>query len=125
MIVANRAYREGVQGAKRKAFVGDGSANNWKLRRRFFGSFEAILDFIHALSYVFAAALAGKPFAVGWACYQEWIGWGWEGRVGKVIEELQRRQEELGKPEKERVGDEPPERGGQFAGVSAQPAGTR
>jgi len=99
-IVANRAYREGAQGAKRKAFVGDGSANNWKLRRRFFGSFEAILDFIHALSYVFAAALAGKPFAEGWKSYQEWIGWVWEGRVGKVIEELQRRQEELGKPEK-------------------------
>ena len=47
--------------------MGDGSANNWKLQRRFFGSFVPILDFIHALSYVFAAALAGRRFAAGWA----------------------------------------------------------
>ena len=99
-IVANRAYREGAQGATRKAFVADGSANNWKLRRRFFGSFEPILDFIHGLSYVFAAALAGRPFATGWECYQEWIRLVWQGRVAEVIERLERRQEELGKPEK-------------------------
>ena len=99
-IVANRAYREGAQGATRKAFVADGSANNWKLRRRFFGTFEPILDFIHGLSYVFAAALAGRPFATGWECYQEWIRLVWQGRVAEVIERLERRQEELGKPEK-------------------------
>ena len=49
-LVATTAWALGFQGAARRAFVGDGSANNWELQRRFFGSFVPILDFIHALS---------------------------------------------------------------------------
>jgi hypothetical protein len=94
------AWALALQGAKRKAFVGDGSANNWKLQRRFFASFVPILDFIHALSYVFAAAMAGRKFAAGWPCYQHWIQWVWQGEVGLVIAALQQRQTELGLPEK-------------------------
>ena len=81
--------------------MGDGSANNWKLQRRFFGSFVAILDFIHALSYVFAAAQAGRRFAAGWAVYQQWISWVWQGRVAEVIAALEGRQAELGLPEED------------------------
>src|SRR5262249_55593698 len=76
-LVAAAAWALAFQGATRRAFVGDGSANNWTLQRRFFGSFVPILDFIHALSYVFAAATAGRKFAAGWTCYREWIGWVW------------------------------------------------
>ena len=97
-LVAAAAWALAFQGAARRAFVGDGSANNWKLQRRFFGSFVPILDFIHALSYVFAAAMAGRPFAAGWACYQEWIRWVWQGQVGRVLAALQARQQELGLP---------------------------
>jgi hypothetical protein len=102
-MVASAARGEGFQGASRKAFVADGSANNWTLQRRFFGGFEPVLDFVHALAYVYAAALAGRTFAAGWACYQRWIGWAWGGEVGKVIEELRARQAELGEP----AADEP------------------
>jgi hypothetical protein len=49
-LLAAAAWVLGFQGATRKAFVGDGSSNNWTLQRRFFGSFVPILDFIHALS---------------------------------------------------------------------------
>jgi len=94
------AWAAGPQGAARRAFVGDGAANNWKLQRRFFGSFVPVLDFIHALSYVFAAAMAGRKFAAGWACYRQWIGWTWQGQVGRVIAALRQRQAELGLPEK-------------------------
>ena len=96
--LAAAAWALGFQEASRKAFVGDGSANNWTLQRRFFGSFEPILDFIHALSYVFAAALAGRKFAEGWQLYQQWIGWIWQGKVGPVLEALRARQLELGLP---------------------------
>lgn len=99
VMVAQAAHAAGFQKAARKAFVADGSANNWRLRARFFGSFVAVLDFIHALSYVFAAATAGRGFAAGWACYREWIGWVWKGEVAKVIEALGRRQEEVGEPD--------------------------
>jgi hypothetical protein len=98
-LVAAAAWALGFQGAARRAFVGDGSANNWTLQRRFFGSFVPILDFIHALSYVFAAATAGRKFAAGWTCYRQWIGWVWQGQVGLVIAALHQRQAELGLPE--------------------------
>jgi hypothetical protein len=97
-LLAAAAWTLGFQGAARKAFVGDGSANNWTLQRRFFGSFVPILDFIHALSYVFAAALAGRKFAAGWVCYQQWIRWVWQGKVSAVIAALRLRQSELGVP---------------------------
>ena len=99
--VAAAAWALGFQGARRRAFVGDGSANNWTLQRRFFASFVPILDFIHALSYVFAAAGAGRKFAAGWAYYQEWIAWVWQGQVSRVIAALEQRQAELGLPDKD------------------------
>jgi hypothetical protein len=108
-LVAAAAWTLAFQGATRRAFVGDGSANNWTLQRRFFGSFEPILDFIHALSYVFAAATAGRKFAAGWACYQEWITWVWQGQVSQVIAALQQRQAELGVPEKDEAETSPPQ----------------
>ena len=60
-----------------------------------------ILDFIHALSYVFAAAGAGRKFAAGWAYYQEWIAWVWQGQVSRVIAALEQRQAEWGLPDKD------------------------
>jgi hypothetical protein len=98
-ILAAAAWAWGFQEAARKAFVGDGSANHWRLQRRFFGSFVPILDFIHALSYVYAAATAGRSRAAGWTCYREWIGWVWQGRVYRVLAALRDRQSELGLPE--------------------------
>lgn len=101
VLVAAAAWRLGLQGALRRAFVGDGSANNWRLQRRFFGSFVAILDFIHALSHVFAAAQAGRSFVAGWECYKQWIAWVWQGQVTRVIAALAERQAELGVPAKD------------------------
>ena len=99
LLVAQAAWAAGFQKAKRKGFVADGSANNWRVQKRFFSSFTPILDFIHALSYVYAAALAGRVFEEGWECYQKWIAWVWKGEVSKVIEELGKRQEEVGTPQ--------------------------
>lgn len=98
-LLAAAAWTWGFQKAARKAFVGDGSANHWRLQRRFFGSFVPILDFIHALSYVYAAATAGRPRADGWACYQQWIQWVWQGQVAQVLAALAARQAELGLPQ--------------------------
>jgi hypothetical protein len=96
-IVAAAAWAWGFQGAARKAFVGDGSENHWRLQRRFFGSFVPILDFIHALSYVYAAATAGRPRGAGWACYRQWIQWVWQVKL--VLTALEEHQAEVGLPE--------------------------
>ncbi|MBA2335996.1 MAG: hypothetical protein H0V90_13815 [Blastocatellia bacterium] len=97
-ILAQAAWSWGFFATPRKAFIADGSDNNWTIWRRHFSSFEPILDFIHALSYVFASAMAARPFADGWRTYQEWIGWTWTGDVAQVIEALRSRQAELGEP---------------------------
>jgi hypothetical protein len=106
-VLAAAAWAWGFQGAARKAFVGDGSANHWRLQRRFFGSFVPILDFIHALSYVYAAATAGRLRAAGWACYRRWIAWVWQGQVSRVIAALEERQAELGLPDKDEAETSP------------------
>ncbi len=98
--VAQAARAMGLLGSERQAFVGDGAESNWTLWRRFFSSFVPILDFIHGLSYVFAAAMAGRPFAEGWPIYVRWISWVWQGQVEQVIAELAARQAELGVPVK-------------------------
>jgi hypothetical protein len=100
-LVAAAAWAWGFQGAARKAFVGDGSANHWRLQRRFFSSFVPIVDFIHALSYVYAAATAARSRAAGWECYRLWIAWLWQGKVTQVIAAVEARQAELGLPEKD------------------------
>lgn len=98
-ILATLAWQWGFFGAKRQAFLGDGSDNNWTIWRKYFSSFVPILDFIHALSYVFAAAMAGRKFAEGWPIYVQWIGWVWRGEVAQVIAALAQRQLELGMPQ--------------------------
>lgn len=100
-ILAAAARHLGFQGAGRKAFVGDGSKNNWVLQKRFFASFVPILDFIHALTYVFAGAQTDRRFADGWPIYTQWIAWIWQGRVALVIAALEERQAALGKPAKD------------------------
>lgn len=97
-MVATMAWTLGFYQARRKAFLGDGSENNWTMWRNHFSSFVPVLDIIHAISYVFAAATAGRPFAEGWACYKRWMNWVWLGEVEKVIAELAQRQAELGLP---------------------------
>jgi hypothetical protein len=97
-MLAAKAWALGFYGAARQAFLGDGAETNWTLWRNYFGSFVPILDFIHALTYVFHAALAGRKFAEGWQVYERWIGWVWSGQVEAVIAELAQRQAELGAP---------------------------
>jgi hypothetical protein len=97
-MVAATAWSLGFFGAARRAFLGDGAGNNWTLWRNYFSSFVPILDFIHALTYVFHSALAGRAFAEGWLVYNRWIRWVWLGEIERVIAELAQRQAELGAP---------------------------
>jgi hypothetical protein len=99
--LAAAARARGFYGAGRKAFVADGAECNWTVQKRWFSDFVPIVDFIHVLSYVFAAAMAGRSFGQGWPVYVKWIGLVWQGRAAEGITELGRRQEELGLPTKD------------------------
>jgi hypothetical protein len=97
-LLVSEAHQRGFGAADRKAFVADGSEANWGVWRRHFSDYVPILDFIHALTYVYAAAMAGQPAAVGWRAYRLWAQWLWEGRVNLVITALELRQQALGEP---------------------------
>jgi hypothetical protein len=98
-MLAAAALREGLFEAHRKAFVGDGSAANWSIHKQYFCTWTAILDFVHALTYLFAAAMAGRGFRDGWSVYEQWLNWTWQGHVERVIAALAARQAEWGRPE--------------------------
>jgi hypothetical protein len=100
-LLASEAYQRRFAGAPRRAFVADGSDANWGVWRRHFSDYVPILDFIHALTYVYAAALAGQVLKEGWRAYRQWAQWIWSGQVDRVITALELRQQELGDPTKE------------------------
>jgi hypothetical protein len=97
-MVAAEAHRRNFPAAARGAFVGDGAAWLWTLQRRYFPGFQAIVDFVHVLSYVFAAAkaVATDP-ARRWALFLDWAEACWRGQVAAVLEALRGWQERLGR----------------------------
>lgn len=98
--LAAQAWSLGFFGAARKAFVGDGQNWLWTEWERHFKAFGfvPILDFIHALTHVYAAAMAGRAAPDGWPIYVRWITAIWQGDVTSVIAELATRQQALGLP---------------------------
>ena len=97
--LAAAAWQRGFAAAPRKAFVGDGQEANWTVHRTQFSHYVPILDFIHALCYVFSGALAGRRLREGWPIYCQWAQWVWSGQVERVVEALAIRQQEVGLPE--------------------------
>jgi hypothetical protein len=101
------AWERNFFGAVRRAFLGDGLPANWTLHRRHFSTFTAILDFVHALSYVFAGAFAGRPQAEGEAVYRRWIQAVWAGQVTTILAELEGHSAALGTPPSEGAETDP------------------
>lgn len=103
------AWARNFFGAGRRAFLGDGLPTNWRIHRRHFSTFVPVLDFVHALSYVFAAAMAGRRPGEGAEVYRRWIEAVWSGQVATVLPELEARSAELGPPPAECVESDPRE----------------
>jgi hypothetical protein len=98
-LLATAAWERGFYGAKRRVFLGDGSNANWGVWERHFSSFTPIVDFVHALAYVYGAAMAGDSFADGWTRYVNWITTLWTGDTAAVIAGMEARQQILGMPD--------------------------
>ena len=98
-MMAAEAQERHFYAAKRRAFVADGSAYNWSIHRGYFADFEPIVDFLHAVCYVFSSAVAvSADESSGWSLYLEWMRACWQGRVGDVVTELDQWQARLGEP---------------------------
>jgi hypothetical protein len=103
-LLAQEAHQRGFAAADRKAYVADGSSTNWSIWHRYFSHYTPILDFVHALMYVYAAAMAGRAADEGWSIYRQWSQWLWKGEVDPLLAALEQRQQELGLPEKRETG---------------------
>ena len=98
-MMAAEADARGFFAAQRRAFLGDGLAYNWSIQRKHFPTFQPIVDFVHPVERLYAAARAvSEDDGSIWSQYVTWAEAVWQGRVGQVIAELTRHSESLGPP---------------------------
>jgi hypothetical protein len=108
-MVAAEATRRGFYQAPRRAILGDGG--NWigPLGQQHFTGWVQVLDFVHLLTHLHAAAMAAcrgqGPRA--WALYEELLRAAWAGKVEPVQAALQKQLARLGPPPDESAGDTP------------------
>ena len=96
-MMAAEADRRGFFASQKRAFVGDGLGYNWSIHRRWFPQFVPIVDFVHAVEYVYTAAKAIHSDAEPrWRQYLAWANACWQGQVDDAIAELQRWQSQHG-----------------------------
>jgi hypothetical protein len=108
-MVAAEATRRGFFTANRKAALGDGSAWIWGIVGFYFVGFTPILDFLHLLSHLYAAAQAahkGQP-GKAWTLYVRLLRLAWSGKGAELLETLRKHAERLGEPPKHCAEDDP------------------
>jgi hypothetical protein len=89
-MVAAEAYRRNFQAAEHGALLGDGSAWIWNLQEKWFREMTPIVDFVHALTYLYVCAtVLSSNVAERWQRYVGWMSLCWQGRVGEVIREME------------------------------------
>jgi hypothetical protein len=71
--------------------------------------FIGILDFVHLLVHLYAAASAaeGKGSDAAWALYVQWLGWAWAGQVVVLLAALRAVQRRLGEAPAEAKDEDP------------------
>lgn len=108
-MVAAEARLRGFYEASRGAVVGDGG--NWiePLGALHFPGFTQVLDFLHLLVHLYAAATVAfaKDAAQAWALYEGMLRAAWAGRVGDVLTALEGARTGLGPPRKSDAHDHP------------------
>ncbi len=108
--MALEAKRRRFGEATRKVFVGDGLTCNWSIHEEHFSDYTPILDFVHAVSYLYRASLTcmGKC-NVAWELYTQWMTLTWQGRVAEVIEQLRKHKQRVGIAPDDATDDDPRE----------------
>jgi len=85
-----------------RACVCDGQRYNWSIFEMHLepAGFIGILDFLHLLTYLYAAAgaAAGKGTLKAWGLYERWLRGAWAGKAAQVLTELTAAAARLGPP---------------------------
>jgi hypothetical protein len=107
-MMAAEADARGFFAAQRRAFLGDGLAYNWSIQRTHFPTFEPIVDFVHPVERLYAAARAVCHDEMpAWTQYVAWATAAWQGRVTEVIQELAEHSQSHGPPPQDADEDDP------------------
>jgi hypothetical protein len=108
-MVATEAAKRGFYDAPHRAIVGDGG--NWiePLGQMHFPGWRQILDFLHLLVHLYAAATAayrgqGK---LAWQLYERMLRSAWAGGVNQVQADLNEQVARLGPPPRQARDDDP------------------
>jgi hypothetical protein len=100
--VAAEVHRRGLHKAARKACVCDGQKYNWSIwaMHLVMLGFIPVLDFLHLVVYLYAAACAaeGKGTEAAWSLYEGWLRRAWSGEVKVVLREMKAVGERVGRP---------------------------
>ena len=99
--VVVEVFKRGLDLAPRKACVCDGQKSNWTVWQEHLKDlgFIPILDFLHLLTYLYAAACAvGGTAADCWARYRQWLIWAWSGDREKLMLALNAACKTVGEP---------------------------
>jgi hypothetical protein len=96
-MVAAEAHARNFDRAPRKVLLGDGGKWIWGIQKTYFSKYTAVVDFVHALSYIYSAAKAVCTSSdEHWETYLRWASACWQGNVETVITELTRWRDYLG-----------------------------
>jgi len=111
-MMAAEADSRGFYCAPKQSYVADGLPYNWTIQQRHFPTFTPILDFVHAVEHLYAAARAvceddhDKDNAT-WQLHVRWAEACWQGRMAEVLAELRGHQDRLGSPPPDCDGGDP------------------
>jgi hypothetical protein len=109
--MAAEVQRRGLDRAQRKGYICAGQRYNWTLFELHLVAlgFIGILDVLHLLAYLYAAAQAvgGKGSPAAWALYERWLRLAWSGRVKELLAGLRAGCAQLG-PAQAGCADEDP-----------------
>jgi hypothetical protein len=96
-MVAAEAHARNFDRAPRQVFLGDGGKWIWGIQKTYFSKYTPVVDFVHALSYIYLAAKAVCTSSdEHWETYLRWANACWQGNVETVITELTRWRDHLG-----------------------------
>src|SRR5262249_5584385 len=109
--VAAEVQRRGLHKAKRKACVCDGQKYNWSIWEMHLVmlGFIAVLDFLHLLVDLYAAASAveGKGTEAAWTLYEGWLLLAWGGQIKELLRGMRAAGQRVGAPPAGASDDDP------------------
>jgi hypothetical protein len=95
-MVAAEAYRRNFASATHGVLLGDGSAWIWNLHAKWFTNLTPVVDFVHALTYLYVTAtVLASSVTERWQWYVAWMTALWQGRVRELIADLESRLQRL------------------------------